>query len=140
MSDFRERLAKATEELGGDPSRAENTPVEDFKQVIEDSISFIAGIDFLHAMDSRLITPQYIEILSIWIATGAVEGAGRRIKVLRKAYILDTSNLKTVLDADVSADYLQSCFDAGIKDFETIAEGWKSGLPLDYLTVLASSK
>lgn len=140
MSEFRARLAEATKELGGDPSLAEDTPVEVFKEVIHDSISFIAGIDFVHAMDSRLITPQYVEVLSIWLATGSVEGAGRLIRVLRKASRLNADALKTFLAAGVSSEYLQSCFDADIKDSETIAEGWKSGLPLDYLTVLASSK
>lgn len=140
MSEFRARLAEATKELGGDPALAESTSVDDFRQVIHDSISFIAGIDFVHAMDSRLVTPQYVEVLSVWLATGSVEGAGSLIRVLRKAHSLNADALKVFLAADVSSEYLQSCFDAGIKDSETIAEGWKSGLPLDYLTVLASSK
>lgn len=136
MSDFRERLAKATEELGGDPSLAQDTPVEDFKQVITDTISFIAGIDFQVSMDSKLLTPTYVTVLSVWLAAGAVEGAGPVMRVLKNRGRLDRETLGLMLSVGMDPKYLSEGYEAGIHDSTVLAEGWKSSLPLDYLTAL----
>lgn len=136
MSEFRERLAKATEELNGDPSLARDTSPEAFKQVISDTISFIAGIDFQVSMDSKLVTPTYITVLSVWLAAGAVEGAGPVMRVLKNHGRLDRETLELMLAAGMDPKYLADGYAAGILDSKVLAEGWKSSLPLDYLTAL----
>lgn len=136
MGDFRSALCSATERLGGDTTLVDTFTTEQYADVVNDAISFIARIDFNVVQDTTLVPPIYVEVLSHWLAAGAVEGSGKLLRVLHRAGRLKAPDTGMLVQAGVSAEYLAGCFEQGIFEVPRIRLGWESRIPFEYLAAL----